>query len=221
MAKLARCGKSKHGTNACRNIHRLLKKSQRMLPVEVTYVQTMMRRARKRPMTCVHYPVLNLSQWARYIFSTGGHFFLQGKDLTNMGAVQDNLQTFWERWKQTEPEFPFLQDFPDPRAWRSAIPLAVHGDEGRGRLKRPVMIVGLQSILPLLEFGTNLKGLLDVDIAFTAFKMLALTIAHGKSILNRNGFLAKAFYVHSASLWYPTIALYQREFQRLTLRADQ
>ena len=44
--------------------------------------------------------------------------------------------------------------------WGSLIPVAIHGDEGRGRLKNPVMVVSLQSLLPLHGKKTNMQGLL-------------------------------------------------------------
>jgi len=120
-----------------------------------------MRRARKKPVAPVRLPILKPSDWAKCSFSRGGHFFLGGKDdLTQAEQVGDTLQTFWERWKETDPDFCLYKDFPDKRAWRTAVPVAVHGDEGRGRLKRPVLVVSVQSIIPIKDFKTNMQGFL-------------------------------------------------------------
>lgn len=157
MTDLARCGRSKTDPNICRNLHRLLERKNRLFPVKVSYVSTMIRKSRKQPMLRVQYPVLNMSSWAQSIFSRGGHFFMQGGDLDNLAQFQNTLQLFWERWGQTDPNFGFLRDFPKSE-WRSAIPVALHGDEGRGRLKKPVMILSLQPVLPLLQSKTNMQG---------------------------------------------------------------
>lgn len=160
MRRLARCGKPKNDPNICRNLHRAIQRARKILPVKVSYVHTLMRRARKKPVAPVRLPILKPSDWAKCSFSRGGHFFLGGKDLTQAEQVGDTLQTFWERWKETDPDFCLYKDFPDKRAWRTAVPVAVHGDEGRGRLKRPVLVVSVQSIIPMKDFKTNMQGFL-------------------------------------------------------------
>lgn len=85
-------------------------------------------------------------------------FWEEKIDLSQALEFGHTLETFWERFQQTDPSFPFFTDFPAREAWRSAIPLAIHGDEGRGRLKRPVMVVSTQTIIPVKEFRSNMQG---------------------------------------------------------------
>lgn len=158
MKRLARCGRSKDDRNVCRNLHGMIARGRKLLPVNVTTVGTMWRTSRKKPPSYVKYPVLKPSDWARCSLSKGGHHFLGGKDLSQALEFGHTLETFWERFQQTDPSFPFFTDFPAREAWRSAIPLAIHGDEGRGRLKRPVMVVSTQTIIPVKEFRSNMQG---------------------------------------------------------------
>ena len=165
MKRLARCGRSKVDRNMCRNLHGLIRRDRKILPVKVSSVETMWRTSRKKPARHVKYPVLRLSDWARCSLSKGGHIFLGGHDLEDHGVEFGNtLDQFWSRFRDTDPTFPFFTDFPSREAWRTAIPLAVHGDEGRGRLKRPVMVLATQIVIPINQCKTNMQGLLSCNL---------------------------------------------------------
>ena len=143
----------------CRNLHGLIRRDRKMLPVQVSSVETMWRTSRKKPARHVKYPVLKPSDWARCSLSKGGHIFLGGNDLEDHGAeFGKTLEQFWSRFRETDPNLPFFTDFPSREAWRTAIPLAVHGDEGRGRLKRPVMVLATQIVIPINHRKTNMQG---------------------------------------------------------------
>ena len=58
-----------------------------------------------------------------------------------------------------DPSFPFFERV-SPDQWCKSIPICIHGDEGRGRHKAPVMVVGVQPVLPIGDFKTNMKGTL-------------------------------------------------------------
>ena len=52
--------------------------------------------------------------------------------------------TFWERFKYFRPDLDlYTRDFD----LATCIPMAYHGDEGRGKLKRPVMVLAYQPVI--------------------------------------------------------------------------
>lgn len=155
---MAKCGKKKVDSHACRNLHQCIKKYRRRLPVRISYVHTMVRRSKRRKQEVpFDFPVLKLSDWADAIFAGGGHFFLGGQDLDHADEVGDELFQFWTRYRVMEPEFEYFRDS-SPDDWRYAIPLALHGDEGRGKAGRAVMVLSMQTLLPIIPGKTNMCG---------------------------------------------------------------
>ena len=158
IGKLARCAKSKEDSHACRNLHNAIKKCGKKLPVKITTVPLWIRHSRKRkiPVLTKH-PVLLFSSWAKTIFDYGGHFFFGGKSLDHLDTYRVKLHHFWQHYQHIEPDLPFFKEVP-PHEWGQSLPLAVHGDEGRGRAKQPVMVVSVQAILPSHDGLTNMSG---------------------------------------------------------------
>lgn len=105
------------------------------------------------------HPVLFFSDWCECIFNGGGEFLTAGKTLDDADQFGAELYQFWERFAVSEPEFPFTREV-DRREWSRTIPVALHGDEGRGRSKCPVMVMAVQTIMPIVPSKTNLAGLL-------------------------------------------------------------
>lgn len=158
---MAKCGKSKSDPHACSNLHRLLMKTGKMLDVKISSIPLWIRYSRKRPQQAlVNYPILRMTDWVDSIFRHGGHFFLGGRALDESESFLQDLHKFWENYRVVEPDFPFFQNVPK-KEWKTCIPLAIHGDEGRGRSKSPIMIVTVQAIMPLVGKKTNMKGTLS------------------------------------------------------------
>ena len=153
LSKLAKCGKNKTDSHICRNLHKTIKAFGRALPVEISGVPTHLRLSRRRPQVPAVHPVLHLSSWAETIFDNGGHFFMQGCDLSHAAEFSIVLKQYWERFTSCTPEFSLPES-----VWGQSIPVALHGDEGRGRLKQPVMVMSVQPILPLRPGKTNMAG---------------------------------------------------------------
>lgn len=163
LSKMARCGKSRSDSHTCRNLHHTIRKFQKSLPVRTSKIPTEWLRKKKRHR--VEHPVLYPSSWAELIFSNGGHFFLQGKDLSQSDWFSNTLVDFWTKFSATHPEY----GLPESR-WDHTIPIALHGDEGRGRLKHPVMVMSLQPLPPLRpEFKTNMQGCPDLHMVVLMF----------------------------------------------------
>lgn len=161
LAKLARCGTSRIDSHICRNLNNLIHREKMLLGVKISFVNTHIRLSRRRRVYVeVRYPVLRLSDWAACVFQGGGHAFLGGKNLDHAKEFGAELTQFWKRFKAIEPQLRFFSDY-DETAWSTSIPLALRGDEGRGRLKNPIMIVSYQTIMPTFEGRTNLQGYLE------------------------------------------------------------
>lgn len=162
IAKMANCGRADH-RNVCRNLHLHIKNSGKLLPVKISHVHVLVRHSGKRPVpVLVKYPVLHLSDWVKCIFSYGGHFFLGGKSMDHMDEFRGKLCGFWENFRKSEPTLPLFKE--DSVDYSTCIPIALHGDEGRGRQKQPVMCVGVQPILPIHKGRTNMSGTFGCNI---------------------------------------------------------
>lgn len=69
----------------------------------------------------------------------GGFFLLNGIKLDQLEKVEDTLQSFWEKYAAMDPNTP---DNP-----RRTLPFYIHGDEGRGQCKRPILVVSFQGLM--------------------------------------------------------------------------
>ena len=159
LTKMAACGRSQK--HVSRNLHRLIHGAGLTLPVQVDTVELPVRVLCGKPRIAkVQYPVLFPSAWARCIFSTGGHMLLGGFSLDDQQGFRNMLTTFWDRFRYVRPE---LDLYNQPWDLSLAIPIAYHGDEGRGKLKRPIMITAVQPIVSHQgPDHTNLSGQLSV-----------------------------------------------------------
>eukprot|EP00435_Cladocopium_sp_Y103_P023850 s546_g5.t2 len=146
-------------TNSCRHLHRFVARTGKRLPVKISYVKTFVKKITKSRVQEVEvdFPTLPLSAWMEVSFSLGGHFFLGGKGVDHFQSFSQILHDWWVSYKKIDPTLPFFQDF-DESHYGYSFPVAVHGDEGRGRYKRPIMIFSYQPLITNFEGHTNLKG---------------------------------------------------------------
>ena len=158
LQKFAACGRAKTTSHRCRNLHRVIHKTGKKLNVKVSTVRIWIRYSKRRvSQALVDYPVLRMPDWVNCIFRSGGHFFLGGKGMEELASFQHRLVEFWQNYKVIDPSFPFLNKMPKG-CWAQSIPIAIHGDEGRGRHKTPIMVVSVQPLMPLDNFKSNMKG---------------------------------------------------------------
>ena len=161
LRDMAACGKGRSDSHACENLHNLLHKSGHMLRVKFSFVSTPIRLAVRgsSQKAMVRFPVLKLTDWCRTIFGMGGHFLLGGLSLDHAEMFGATLQQFWNQFKAVEPNLPFFQE--PGHDLKYCIPYALHGDEGRGSGKKPIMVVSAQPLIVSPDMSTsNLKGLL-------------------------------------------------------------
>lgn len=147
------------GGNSCRRLHGFAGKTGKRLPVEVKFVRAPIRKITKAKVHEVDcdFPTLPLSSWMRASFDLGGHFFLGGKDVEHMNDFSQILVDWWKSYKRLDPDLPFFLDFGE-EFYGTSLPMALHGDEGRGRYKQPIMIFSFQPLITNCDGKSNLKG---------------------------------------------------------------
>ena len=92
--------------------------------------------------------MLKPSSWLNYSLSVGGEAFLGGQSLDAEHAYCNMLLEFWQNYAMINPECAVFQRADYSREFASRlIPLAIHGDEGRGKAKHPIMILSVQPII--------------------------------------------------------------------------
>lgn len=141
ISDMASCGKSGNHRNASRNLYRLVHRKKKTLPVEISKVVIPIRASRRRKVQKRQWPVLHLSSWVKVCFQEpyDGFFILGGYKLKDLPAVEDMLERFWERYAYVDSDRPTHP--------RRTIPYFLHGDEGRGQCKRPLLILSFQPVL--------------------------------------------------------------------------
>lgn len=128
--------------NASRNLHGLIHRKKKTLPVPITAVTCPIRVSRRRKVMERPWPVLHLTDWLDVGFGHPYHgfYFLGGHKVTQIEQVEAMLSSFWEKYSS-------LADGEHPLDAKRSIPFFIHGDEGRGQCKRPLLVVSFQMLL--------------------------------------------------------------------------
>ena len=141
---MAECGNGSH--NESRNLHCLIHRQGRTLPVQVNTVPTRVRILRGKPkVSTTNFPVLYLSEWSKTLFSLGGKLLLGGFTLDDEAGFRQMFRQFWQDFKHVRPDLDLYTR--DDIDYSMCIPVGYHGDEGRGKLRRPVMILSYQFLI--------------------------------------------------------------------------
>ncbi len=108
----------------------------------------------------VPYPMIGLKQWASHLLATSPRFLLGGFSTSETASYTAVYSQFWSRYQGLEPDHPFYEHHP-PAEWGRCIPFAIHGDEGRGKGKIPILITSYQMIVGVDGIETtNMSGCL-------------------------------------------------------------
>ncbi|CAE7703995.1 unnamed protein product [Symbiodinium sp. CCMP2456] len=142
-------------SNTCRNLHRLIHRENMTVPVELSFVETPVR---KRWPTIkkvtVAYPVIYPSSWMRYLLQEHSYLVLGGNDIQDSARWQALLSEFWQLHNAYDPKH--IMNGPVTPPATHTIPLYIHGDEGRGKYKLPIMVEAVQ---PCISFkGVTFKN---------------------------------------------------------------
>jgi len=89
----------------------------------------------------VSWPVLSLTSWIKAAFEDPykGVHFLGGKQVGTDSADRI-LEEFWDRYCKADLAIPMPQHPP------KTVPIYIHGDEGRGLVKKPLMVISYQPV---------------------------------------------------------------------------
>ena len=158
--KLARFRASKtgkSGKNAARDFHRFLERDGKLFNVKVSTPQIPVRRKvrlarhgrRFSKERLEPYPCIYMSSWMKGILQECPKCVLGGHDPSSAKGLKETeamLLQFWQNFRSVQGDHPIYQRSPGEQA--RTIPIAYHGDEGRGLGKEPVLILSCQLVSP-------------------------------------------------------------------------
>lgn len=161
LEEIARNGRTSKKTyrNISRNFHRYVRRKGLTLPVHVSMVPLVVRQHRpKVEEVKIKYPMISLKSWGTYLLANHPRFVLGGFSLNDTERYTAVYSQFWERYQQIDPGHEFFEHHP-PAEWGHCIPYAIHGDEGRGKGKTPILIQSYQMVIgPSGVDSTNMSG---------------------------------------------------------------
>lgn len=156
LARFRGTKSGKTGKNASRDFHRFLRREGKMFNVKISTPEIPIRRKvrGKHGRRCSHefmekHPCLYLSSWIASIFGNCPKFLLGGHDpRTAKGLLQaeNMLKEFWANFASVQPSHPIFER--SPQEQMRTLPVAIHGDEGRGLGKVPVLVLSYQLLIP-------------------------------------------------------------------------
>ena len=154
LGKIAQAGQSK--SNACRNLHRLIHREGMTVPVRISTVRVPVRKRRPTVQKLmVWYPIIYPSSWIEFLLKKHSYLLLGGWDLkTQAGEWQQLLNDFWIKYKAYNPSHVMNEAEAPPG--HVTIPIYLHGDEGRGKYKLPIMVEAFQACISYK--GTSYKN---------------------------------------------------------------
>lgn len=177
LEKIARAGptsKRKQFRNICRNFHANLLRDGRQLKVTVSMIKVRVKVHRPKVRTIeAEYPYISLRSWSTFLLQHHPAHLLGGFDFEDFDGYTSMFDRFWTRYRQLDPTHEAFTQFTDSG---HVIPYMVHGDEGRGKNKSPILICNYQPCIGVQgEEFTNMKGYLNCNC-------VQLVPLHGMSI---------------------------------------
>ena len=146
--------------NAARGLHRYVHRSGKTLDIPIQTIPLRVRRMKRTGgETTMQWPVLRLSTWIRTLIESGGaEFLLAGHQAHEEAEYREIFSRFWERYRSLDPGHAVYAEKTEQE--RSlTLPFAVHGDEGRGLGKCPVLVETFQPLISFLgEWVLNSLG---------------------------------------------------------------
>lgn len=133
-------------SNASRNLNAVIHRRGKTLAVPISSVLTPVRVSRRRKVEVRPWPVMFLSDWLKLCFENrryGGFYWLGGHTMDQLPEVETMLERFWDRYSQLGP----MESSQCPSNPSRCIPFLLHGDEGRGQCKRPLLVLSYQPLL--------------------------------------------------------------------------
>ena len=145
LYKISAAGRSKQ--NVCRNLHRLIHREGFTLPLDITFICIPVRK--RRPMVSkvkVFYPVICPSTWMSFLLKEQSYLILGGIDVKEPHKWQALLCDFWQKYLLMDKAH-VMHKYKSEATLSCTVPLYLHGDEGRGKYKLPVMVEAVQGVI--------------------------------------------------------------------------
>lgn len=141
MTKISTAYKSRK--HACDVVRSLIKRTPGValhIPIDVVQIHVRMRKPLR--VLKVWWPMIKMGEWANYLISQKPQLLLGGHGLD--GDWRTTLKKFWSSYRQINSSHPvFSQEYD----LGLCVPYFVHGDEGRGQLRRPYMVISWQCVI--------------------------------------------------------------------------
>ena len=105
-----------------------------------------------------HYPFIGLMDWAQFLMENHSEHMLGGFHINEESKYVDMFSRFWRNYYELDPDHIVYSQFAaNQMGW--VVPYAIHGDEGRGKAKIPILITSYQMVIGVGgEDATNMKG---------------------------------------------------------------
>ena len=163
MNRLARCSSNcKRENNLRRNLQTMLVRTGRQLNVKMSWIACPVRvlRAGKVKKQIVDWPMILCSDWIKAALTHRPEILLGGNPATPTQSWQNLFGQFWKDYEKCDPTHPIYHEV-DVGKRGLFLPLGHHGDEGRGRVRIPVLIENFCPVIGWkgLDF-TSLSGTL-------------------------------------------------------------
>ena len=132
-------------SNWSRNLHKLIYKFNMTLPVQFEHVDLPV--VWNNQHVIFPWPTLPFSSWLTAIFKRShGEPILAGTKLKDDKVWRNTFNGFWNKFKEARGDgHQVFQDHLNDLEY--CVPVAIHGDEGRGKLKRAVMASSIQPLI--------------------------------------------------------------------------
>ena len=141
MNRLARCSSNcKRENNLRRNLQTMLVRTGRQLNVKISWIPCPVRvlRAGKVKKQIVDWPMILCSDWIKAALTHRPEILLGGNPATPTESWQNLFGQFWKDYEKCDPTHPIYHEV-DVGKRGLFLPLGHHGDEGRGRVRIPVV----------------------------------------------------------------------------------
>ncbi len=204
---LTQMGSWRNPAHWSRNLHRLIYKFGLTLMVEMTMLEV--------PVLChnqevlLPWPILKFSSWLKLIFKRmEGQPVLAGHKLANVDAWQSMFREFWRKYQEAFSGHKVFEQKNKSKLAR-CLPVLLHGDEGRGKLKRAVMATSVQPLLKARRKKTHghsflsrfLYGILPGEKYCSglggSFETMQDALVEDLKDLYENGIQAMCCYLHA------------------------
>ena len=160
MDALAGCVANNPGEqNIRRNLHKLIHVQGKCLPLQISGAACHVKKAMgKIGVRLLSWPVILLSTWMHYALLNASRLLLAGWHITKREKWKNTFRKFWHKYRFIDPEHPIYHT-DEPVDYGLYMPYTIHGDEGRGKNRVPVMV---ESFCPVISRHgpayTNLTG---------------------------------------------------------------